>query len=132
MTTLYDPKLAASVTATAQQILMPMIRQLTPTVLAHDILGVQPMTGSVGEIFTMKFKINPAQYPSKYKFSRAKWYEADHRYDDYNDVIAWCTEHFGPRPRRPDAWSRWCDIHIDRIRFRDEKDYNWFMLRWGA
>jgi len=67
----------------------------------------------------------------KHKFSRANWYEADHRYDDYNDVIAWCTEHFGPRPRYPDAWTRWCDIHIDRIRFRDEKDYAWFILRWS-
>ncbi len=69
---------------------------------------------------------------SKYKFSRAKWYDADHRYDDYDAVIAWCTEQFGPRPKRMDAWTRWCDIHIDRIRFRDEKDYQWFILRWGA
>jgi hypothetical protein len=129
MTQQYDPKLAASVTATAQQILMPMIRQVYPALIAQSILGVQPMTGSVGEIFTMKARYK--QQP-KYQFSRARWYDADHHYDDYDAVIAWCTEHFGPRPRHPDAWTRWCDIHIDRIRFRDEKDYNWFVLRWGA
>ena len=129
MTTLHDPNLAASVTATAQKILMPMIRKLAPTLLAQDILGVQPMTGSVGEIFTRRASYTPQP---KYKFSRAKWYEADHRFEDYEEVIAWCTEHFGPRPRYPDAWTRWCDIHIDRIRFRDEKDYQWFILRWGA
>jgi hypothetical protein len=127
--TQYDPNVAASVTATAQKILMPIIRQVYPTMLANQIMGVQPMTGSVGEIFTMRASFNPQ---SKYKFSRAKWYEADHRFEDYEEVMAWCTEHFGPRPRRPDAWTRWCDIHIDRIRFRDEKDYNWFVLRWGA
>jgi hypothetical protein len=129
MTQYYDPKIAASVTATAQKILMPMIRNLYPQVLAQSILGVQPMTGSVGEVFTVKKA--RLRYESKYKFSRAKWYDADHHYDDYEEVMAWCTEHFGPRPRRPDAWTRWYDIHIDRIRFRDEKDYAWFVLRWS-
>jgi len=128
MTTLHDPNIASNVTATAQKILMPMIKHLTPTLLAHGILGVQPMTGSVGQIFTMRHSYTPQ---SKYKFSRAKWYEADHRYEDYEEVIAWCTEHFGPRPRYPDAWTRWADIHIDKIRFRDEKDYAWFVLRWS-
>jgi len=128
MTHHHNPNLAANVTYTGQQILMPMIKQLTPALLAHSILGVQPMTGPVGEIFTMKANYG---YQPKYKFSRAKWYEADHRYDDYDEVIAWCTEQFGPRPRRPDAWTRWCDIHIDRIRFRDEKDYMMFLLRWS-
>jgi hypothetical protein len=111
-----------------QPIIMPIIRQVTPTLLANSILGVQPITGPVGEIFTVKSKI--VSVP-KYKFSRAKWYEADHGYDDYDAIIAWCTEHFGPRPKRPDAWTRWYDIHIDRIRFRDEKDYAWFVLRWS-
>jgi hypothetical protein len=129
MTHHHNPNLAASVTIAGQKILMPIIRQVYPQLLAQSILGVQPMTDSVAEIFTVKSKIYSVP---KYKFSRAKWYEADHRYDDYDDVMAWCTEHFGPRPRYPDAWTRWYDIHIDRIRFRDEKDYNWFVLRWGA
>lgn len=76
------------------------------------------------------FYIEPSP-KSKYKFTRSKWYEADHRYEDYEDVMEWCTKNFGPRPRRPDAWTRWADIHIDRIRFRDEKDYVLFMLRWS-
>ena len=128
--TQYDPNIAANVTATAQQILMPIIRQLYPKMLADQITGVQPMTNYTGTVFKMKYKVLQSQ--SKYKFSRAKWYEADHRNEDYEEVVAWCTEQFGPRPRRPDAWTRWVDIHIDRIRFRDEKDYNWFVLRWGA
>ena len=114
-----------------QQILLPIIKQLTPTLLASSILGVQPMSSDVGEIFTKKFKVaQPAA--NKYKFSRAKWYYADHHYDEYYDVMAWCKEQFGPRPKRPDAWTRWCDVHIDRIRFRDEKDYLLFLLRWGG
>ena len=117
-----------SITIAGQKILLPIIRQVYPTLLSQQILGVQPMTGSVGEIFSIKSRF---EYKSKYKFSRAKWYYADHRYEDYDAIIDWCTEQFGPRPKRPDAWTRWVDEHIDRIKFRDEKDYAWFMLRWS-
>lgn len=71
-------------------------------------------------------------FPSpKYKFSR-KWYEAEVNREDFNQVQAWCTEQFGPRPTVSDAWSRWFDNYGDRIFFRDEKDYQWFVLRWGT
>jgi hypothetical protein len=32
-------------------ILIPMIRKLMPTMIAHQIVGVQPMTGPTGSIF---------------------------------------------------------------------------------
>ena len=134
MTHHYNPNLAASVTATGRQILMPLIRQVYPQLLAQSILGVQPMTDSVAEIFTMKASYK--QQP-KYKFSRAKWYEAE-----FWDLSAlpdtslksksdWCKEQFGPHPKNIDAWSRWY-ISDTKIYFRDEKDYQWFILRWGA
>ena len=71
----------------------------------------------------------------KYNFDRV-WYEFDtlSLYDgeiwpDINDKADWCTKNFGPSPVPPDAWSRW---YIDGwvIRFRDEKDYLIFLLRW--
>jgi hypothetical protein len=68
----------------------------------------------------------------KYRFSRANWYVAEFNIDDYTDVVHWCREQFGPHPCKPDAWSRWYHKYEDKIHFRDEKDYNWFMLRWGA
>lgn len=68
----------------------------------------------------------------KYKFSRARWYHVDVDWSQYREVLEWCTEQFGPRPRVSDAWSRWFDNHGDRIFFRDEKDYVWFCMRWGA
>lgn len=69
---------------------------------------------------------------NKYKFSRAKWYEAE--FDDkyYFEVDKWCEEQFGPHPKNPDAWCRWVHRDTYRIHFRDEKDYNWFMLRWSS
>lgn len=68
----------------------------------------------------------------KYKFSRAKWYEAKFNWKDRNQIHVWCSEQFGPRPKVSDAWSRWFDNYHDKMFFRDEKDYQWFILRWGA
>ena len=68
----------------------------------------------------------------KYKFSRANWYVAEFDTQYYSEVEVWCAEQFGPHPKRPDAWSRWVHKYEDKIHFRDEKDYNWFVLRWSA
>jgi hypothetical protein len=113
-----------TITVAGQQILLPMI----PTLLAQQIVGVQPMTDSVGEIFTMKASYAPQ---SKYKFSRANWYVAE--FDDkyYFEVDKWCTEMFGPHPKNPDAWSRWIHKYENKIHLRDEKDYILFVLRWS-
>ncbi len=34
--------------------LIPVIRKLMPEIIAHDLVNVQPMTGSTGEIFNLK------------------------------------------------------------------------------
>jgi hypothetical protein len=69
----------------------------------------------------------------KYKFSR-KWYVADLFNKGYvmDEVRNWCVEQYGPQDHNPDAWSRWTNNMNSTFRFRDEKDYNWFVLRWGA
>ena len=69
----------------------------------------------------------------KYQFSRAKWYEVHLMFKSYDPIqerIDWCAETFGPQPEKPDAWSRWY-TSFTTIRFRDSKDYEWFMLRWS-
>lgn len=33
------------------KIIMPLIRKVMPTIIANDIVGVQPMTGSSGDVF---------------------------------------------------------------------------------
>lgn len=69
---------------------------------------------------------------NKYKFTRANWYVAEYDWVHQHEVLEWCKQQFGPHPRNPDAWSRWCNNYSERIHFRDEKDYQWFLLRWGA
>ena len=36
-----------------QKVMMPMIRRILPNLIAADIMGVQPMTGPVGQIYSM-------------------------------------------------------------------------------
>jgi hypothetical protein len=72
----------------------------------------------------------PMKPASKYRFSRAKWYEAKVSRDQ-QAAFAWCVKQFGPEPTNTDAWTRWY-FNVDRtFRFRDAKDYEWFLLRWS-
>ena len=130
---LYNMAIAASVTATAQSILLPMIQQLYPAIVANTILGVQPITGRTGNIFTMGFSYedpNIAKFHKKYKFSRAKWFYCDYKYTDEQAVFDWCNEHFGVQSKGGDAWMRW-KLEFYKIRFRDEDDAIMFKLRWS-
>jgi hypothetical protein len=73
----------------------------------------------------------PMKPEPKYKFSRAKWYVAELDWGQQTEVLEWCTQQFGPHSENPDAWSRWCHRAWTEIHFRDAKDYEWFLLRWG-
>ena len=115
-------------TTITNSVLLPMIRNFYPQLMAQSIIGVQPIPSNAGGLFRMKYTYTPQ---SKYKFSRAKWYEAEFNVKDYTDVVHWCKEQFGPHPRNPDAWSRWEHKYENKIHFRDEKDYAWFVLRWS-
>jgi hypothetical protein len=72
----------------------------------------------------------PMKPAPKYKFSRSKWYEAKLPRDGQG-AFNWCVKQFGPEPTNPDAWSRWYFNVERKFRFRDEKDYVFFMLRWS-
>jgi hypothetical protein len=43
---------AAGNVATLNRVILPVIRRVMPTVIANEIVGVQPMTGPVGQIHT--------------------------------------------------------------------------------
>ena len=48
----------ASSVAGFRKILIPMIRRIIPGTIATEIVGVQPMTGPVGLVYTMRYKYN--------------------------------------------------------------------------
>ena len=42
--------------AVLNKVILPVIRRVMPTVIANEIMGVQPMTGPVGQIHTMRVR----------------------------------------------------------------------------
>ena len=42
--------------ATINKVMLPLIRRVMPSVIANEILGVQPMTGPVGQIHTLRVR----------------------------------------------------------------------------
>jgi hypothetical protein len=42
--------------ATLNRVILPVIRRVMPTVIANDLVGVQPMTGPVGQIHTLRVR----------------------------------------------------------------------------
>jgi len=47
---------AAGNVATLNRVILPVIRRVMPTVIANEIVGVQPMTGPVGQIHTLRVR----------------------------------------------------------------------------
>jgi len=55
---------AAGNVATLNKVILPVIRRVMPTVIANEIIGVQPMTGPVAQIHTLRVRYSdtvPAQ-----------------------------------------------------------------------
>ena len=42
--------------ATLNRVILPVIRRVMPTVITNDLVGVQPMTGPVGQIHTLRVR----------------------------------------------------------------------------
>jgi hypothetical protein len=47
---------AAGNVATLNRVILPVIRRVMPTVIANELVGVQPMTGPVGQIHTLRVR----------------------------------------------------------------------------
>ena len=47
---------AAGNIGTLNRVILPVIRRVMPTVIANEIVGVQPMTGPVGQIHTLRIR----------------------------------------------------------------------------
>jgi hypothetical protein len=47
---------AAGSVATLNRVILPVIRRVMPTVIANEIVGVQPMTGPVAQIHTLRVR----------------------------------------------------------------------------
>ena len=77
---------------------------------------------------------------SKYQIRHVKWYEYEMwepfprttpvNQDRVDSILEWCNEQFGPCNAVTDVLARWSQSY-SILRFRDEKDYIFFMLKWA-
>ena len=42
--------------ATLNKVMLPLIRRVLPSLISNELLGVQPMTGPVGQIHTLRVR----------------------------------------------------------------------------
>lgn len=94
--------------------MIPMIRNSLPTLLARDILGVQPMTGRVGNLWNIRRSrnYNKKYWPYQYKINPENIIQAER----------WCWDRFKGR-----YW------HSDngKFVFKRESHAAMFLLKWG-
>lgn len=48
--------------------------------------------------------------------------------NDINEVLKWCENHYGPPAL---ITGRWMPLEFT-IQFKEKKDRDWFILRWGG
>lgn len=125
-----------------QQVLIAQIRRVMPSIIAQYLIGVQPMSGPAGDIFTMRGNYNCAGRVVLCKehfnhflrvYNRRKHHHPDYltnlgytkiRLGFYRTVDAseWCRETFRPGTYVRSSLDFW---------FAYERDATLFTLRWG-
>ena len=120
-------------------VILPLIRRVMPNIIAHDLIGVQSMTGPVGQIFSSKWTLDHVKMQKENfghfvrVYNRKKYHKigdiADLGYtmlkvDTINAVKAkyWCKENL-----KPGAFicvnTRFC--------FAYDRDATLFAMRWS-
>jgi hypothetical protein len=101
---------------TNPKILIPLIRQVMPQVVAQQIIGVQPMTSSSGSIFSQRMRFSSKVYNRKY------W---PHQYmisvRNMTEAERWCWDNFR---------GRYWHSDYEQFVFKRSEDAALFALRW--
>lgn len=119
------------------KILIPLIRKLTPKLIADEIVGVQPMTANTGSIFDIfdvdrKDSVNVGYSP---EYEQPYWAEPiaggifSRRQQRYADIDEWVRKTFGDSN---EGWKnpRWSASNR-KYWFKYEKDRTLFVMRWS-
>lgn len=66
--------------------------------------------------------------PGWYEYTIKGQFDTNSFEEKYMDIVKWLYESIDNCERH----ARWTlDLHIIHVKFRYEKDYSWFVLRWG-
>ena len=117
-----------------------MIRKVLPAMVAHDIIGVQPMdmgtkleTGEtyVDEASSHATEANTVEwYWARLPLAAGAFFNIKGTQDHFNEVNAWCEETFGPRCSDEHPEFIW-DLINHRYCFKRAEDRTAFVLKWS-
>lgn len=111
------------------KVIMPVIRNIMPNIIAQEIVGVQPMTSrpmTVGEMdhaCSTWYWVQPGSSPNQvFEFEKSRQY--------YHDIETWIEDQCGPQGSWHDPDCRWWASNRKYI-FKNEEDRTMFVLRWS-
>lgn len=102
------------------------ISKMLPTLLANDIIGVQPMAGPTGQIFSMRqssWETNIRHIYEETTNGRTVYIVSCAHYM-VDEMFDWCFQTFGP------LYGRWLQYGL-LFNFSNEADRTWFIMRWS-
>lgn len=111
--------------------LIPIIRKLMPSILAQDIVGVQPMTSATGNVFSMKNNtVSFKPFVIVENQNECVLYSGNHIAVDVKPTVStWIEE------QPPYLWKyaeNTEDCHVSFTRYIiDEKLFTMMSLKWG-
>ena len=114
-------------------VLLPIIRKMTPTLIAQELVGVQPMSGpstirtgyldETGRDIGLPYWVE-VPWTAGRIFNLKSSHSTNTQYQDRSDeCYNWCVQTF-----RAQDWAR---PYTNKFYFRYEKDRDWFLLRWS-
>ena len=102
---------------------IPIIRKLIPSIIAKELVGVQPMSTPAGQVFSMG-----ARYSRPKLFCWIDEY-AEYSYRvriegyDYDEILNWCKSTYD---------SEIYNCHGQTLTFKYQKHLDWFILKWSS
>ena len=139
--------------ANLSKVILPIVRRVMPSIIATDIIGVQPMTGPTGQIFTLRNRYGKGKYrgkrddrlkiplqPGHFKvflrlYNRRKFTLHEdilaanypwvyiNSYQAAQEAQDWCKERFG-------KCGYIFDMRFSRFYFENREDCAMFTLSW--
>ena len=109
------------------KVILPVIRNIMPDIIAEEILGVQPMTSQLMSVGTMDHACSTWYWVTPP-------YNLDIGWDDMvsrnKEIQEWCDEIYGDKGDWSDPDCRWWTSNRKYI-FKNEEDRTMFVLRWS-
>ena len=116
--------------ATANNLLLPLIRKALPSLIAQSVIGVQPMTTQTGAMFGLRARYT---MPSCPMFGVVLLHHVDLPGPaEYDEIVAWADEHLWQSHQSLYAYGahETDDAWVWRWSFKTVTDATLFKLRW--